>query len=429
MKKLVLFLALLILACSKKQIITGTRKDVFISNTSFEVRGDPNTIILEEPQTFKNYYGDSSLLNKPIGNYQVNNLDFETYIISTKKFGTNFYYFSSPVVVNGTIYFLDSRGFLHARELNNLNKDIWKIKLVDRQNNSNYYGGKISFANDTIFAIMRINDVIAVSTEGKIKWKKKINSVPISVPVVDEGTVYIITNDNKLYALDEEDGKIEWIHYGNPKDSAILGAANPVVYGDYVVASYSSGELFILNKETGDPVFNMNLTGKYMIFSNFELTDIDSTPVVKDNILIATGNNGITVAIDLSTLRVLWKQNIPSLTNLIVNNNSLFLMTTDNIILCMDIKTGAINWSNQLPKFNNPKKKKDLIFYRGLILLNDKLVAFNNFGQYKIIEPKNGEVANKYELSFIPLNIPFSLDGRLYGIGVDGGRFKLFRSK
>ena len=54
-------------------------------------------------------------------------------------------------------------------------------------------------------------------------------------PIIENQTLYVITNDNKLYAMNTEDGQIKWIHYGNEKDSTIFGSANPVIYNNYII--------------------------------------------------------------------------------------------------------------------------------------------------------------------------------------------------
>ena len=425
----IFLLILLLISCDKKKPILGERKAIFLNNNSILVDGGLNDIKISDAKTFINYYGNDSLLNQEIVNYKVDSLEFNEYSISRKKFGVKTYFFSSPVIVGNIIYYLDTNGNLIAKNLNNMEKILWKTRIIERYNFINYYGGKLSFYYDTIYITTRLNEVIAVDKDGTMKWRKKLNTIPISTPVIEGDSLYVITNDNKLYVLDTEDGRIKWISYGNVKDSAILGSANPVIYGDYVIASYSSGELFILNKNTGETVFNLNLTGKYMIFSNFELTDIDSTPAVKDGILIATANNGITVAIDLETMKVMWKHNLASLTNVIIDEDLVFLITTDNTMVCLNLVDGKINWFKELDRYRDMINKKDMIFYRSIALINGKLYAFNNINQYKIINPLNGELEDTVDTLFMLYSIPYSLDGKLYGIGLKGRTIEIIESK
>ncbi len=424
MKKIIVIFSLVIFlsSCSGKKEIIGERKDIFLdSSTKLELSKQKQNITIANADTYQNYYGDNSTLNKAIETYKVDNFDFQKFSISRKKLGVKHYYFSNPIIVNDIIYMLDTKGNLIAKDKNNFSKPIWKTKVIEKDNFMNYYGGKISFYNNTIFLTSRLNDIVAVNNDGTIRWKKKINAIPISTPVIDNNTIYTITNDNKLYALNAEDGRIKWIHYGSSKDSAIFGSADPIIYKNYVIASYSSGELFVLNKNNGEVVFDTKLIGRYFLFSNFELTDIDSTPQIKNNILVATANNGITIGLDLDSMKILWKQNLSSLTNILINNNFVYLITADNILVNMNLKDGKINYFTKLPRYANEKKQKGIVYYKSMIFANDKLLAFNNLNEYKIINSLTGEVEGIKKMPFNFCNKPFSLNGKIFVIAFKGG--------
>lgn len=425
MKKVIyLFLgAILLISCSQKKDIKGERQNVFFDLSKIQVSAKKQNITISKPETFVNYYGDGSVLNKNIENYKVSNFDFDNFSISRKRLYVKNYYFSNPIIVNNITYMIDTKGNLIARSNNNI---LWETKIIEKDNFINYYGGKISFYKDTIFITSRLNEVIAINKDGNIKWRKRINAIPISAPVIDNDTLFVTTNDNKLYALNAQDGRIKWIHFGTSKDTAIFDSANPVIYKNYVIVSYSSGELFILDKNTSEQIFSTKLIEKYIMFSNFELTDIDSTPQIKDNILIATANNGITVAIDLNNMRILWKQNLSSITNILINNNFVYILTTDNLLVNMNLKDGGINYFKQLPRFANEKKRKGVIYYKNIVLVNDKILAFNNLKEYQIINPLTGEIEKTKKIAFDFCSKPFSLNSKINGIAFKGSTLSSF---
>ena len=72
--------------------------------------------------------------------------------------------------------------------------------------------------------------------------------------------------------------------------------------------------------------------------------------------------------------------------------------------------------------FKNKKKKKNLIFYKSLSMINDKIFAFNNIGEYKVINPIDGTLEKSISTKFIPYNMPFSVNNKLYEI-VSNGHF------
>lgn len=428
MKKILIFILLLtIVACSKKKPILGERKDIFVASSNIEITGNLKNIKIEKAKTLDNYYGDSSILNKGIENYNINSMSFVEEGVSKKKFGIDHYYFSNPAVVDGVVYYLDMRGFLNAKNLKD-DKVLWKVKIVTGGDIKDYYVGKLSFYNDNIYMTVGMNEIISVTKDGLINWRKKFNTIPNSVPVIENDNIFIITQDNKLYCIDTADGRIKWIHYGTVKDSGILGSANPVIYKNYVISAYSSGELFVVNKHTGESVFSTNLVGRYSIFSNFELTDIDSTPIIKNDILIATANNGVTIAINLNNFKEVWRQNLPSLTNVVVNGNFIYMMTTDNIVLCLNLSDGKINWFKKLDKYKNMNKKDGVIYYKSLIFINGNLYTFNNIGQYKAINPLDGNIVEEKELPFVLIGIPVSIQNNFFGFGISGRYLNIVKS-
>ena len=53
-------------------------------------------------------------------------------------------------------------------------------------------------------------------------------------PTIAEGRVFVVTIDNKTYALDLQDGKVLWSHTGTTEVTGIIGRASPAVAGGSV---------------------------------------------------------------------------------------------------------------------------------------------------------------------------------------------------
>ena len=311
-----------------------------------------------------------------------------------------------------------------AKNFNN-NTLLWKLKIIGKYDFLNFYGAKISFHNDSIYVTTRLNEIISINKNGTLKWKKTINSIPISTPVIDDKNVYVTTSDNKTYIFNTTNGKIEWIHYSDYRNSNIFGSSDVLLYKNYIIISYSSAELFIIDKNSKETIFNTNLSNKSYIFSNFELNDIDSTPIIKNDILIATANSGNTIAIDLKNMKILWKKNIFSLINLLINNDNLFLMTNDNKLVSINFYNGNINYIVNLDLYKNLKKKKNKIYYTNIIFANNNIYAFNNYGEVKIINPEIGKLIDTINTDFYFLTKPFSLNNSFYSLVSKNKKFYL----
>ena len=427
MKKIIILSIVLLslISCDKKKNIVGDRENILFDNTNLQLDGNTNEITINtKSSTYQNYYGSYSTLNTFIDNYQVDNFNFNYLHLAAKKWGVDKYIFSNPIIVDNILYYIDTNGNLIAKNISNKNI-LWQTKIIDKHNFINYYAGKLSYYNDNIYITTRLNDVISINKDGTVNWKKTLNAIPISTPVIEDDNIYIITNDNKTYSLSTYDGQINWIHYGNVRESAILGSSNVVIYNDYIISSYSSGALFVLNKNTGEQIYTTNLSGKYFVFSNFELNDIDLTPIIYNNILVASANNGMTIAFNLDTMQIIWKKNLSSLTNILSNNGFLYIMSTDNILYCLNIDSGKIYWKQSLNQYVNMEKKKEPIIYPYLSFINNKIYAFNNKGEYKTFDSITGNIEDEKKINIIFYDTPFSLNNRLYGIILNGSKIQL----
>ena len=170
MKKIfcLLFSILSLISCTEKKVILGDRKDIFLIDNNIEILANKDDIKLSNTETFLNYYGDNSALNSYIENYKVDGFSLQENKISSKKFGVKKYFFSSPIIVDNILYTFDAKGNLIAKDINNLDKTLWKTSIINKNNYINYFGGKITYYNDVIYISDRINEIIAVSKDGEI---------------------------------------------------------------------------------------------------------------------------------------------------------------------------------------------------------------------------------------------------------------------
>ena len=223
----------------------------------------------------QSWFGSNNDNNQEIENYIfANQISKATSIWTGYRPGYSNRMVFSPIITGDKIYILDDKGNLYARDLSSY-KNIWTKKLIDRWFVKDFSGGKISYFDNKIYVSTGYNLIFCVNAvDGEIVWSKTLASIPISAPISDGKQVFVLTNDNKTYALDALSGQINWVHSGILKATGILGSANPVSYKNYIISSYSSGEVYTLNKKSGEVGwvydFNINKTNN----SDFILNDV-----------------------------------------------------------------------------------------------------------------------------------------------------------
>jgi outer membrane protein assembly factor BamB len=400
-----------------------------------------NVSIKIPSQTNNNLWsGSSSLLNQRIENIaktyatqQVGWWQKKTEIKIDRTWYKNIFYYEdfaksfvySPIILNDKIFVLDSSGDLTAFSLDN-KKTLWHKRIFDKLWLKNYKVAHLGACHDLLFAVAGVNQIKAVNQiDGKILWSKDLSVVLNSAPICDDKNIYISSSDNKTFALNYKTGDISWIHYGIQKSLAIFGNSQPVLAGDFLILSYSSGEIFAVNKKTGENLWSNDLNSSQNYNSNFFLSDIDATPLVKDDVVYVIGNGGFMKAISLKNGNEIWQLSIASIIDFWLAEDFLFVINNDNKLMAVYKKTGQIKWVVQLPNFKNPKKITSKFNYIGVVMAGDKLLVARQDGEIFFISPFDGKIEKQYSLNKRILHVPVVINNKIYFYGMSRFKTKL----
>ena len=434
MKKfcIVLWLVFLLTNCDKDADYDKTKAvSAFVQIDPLQIDKALEKVEMKLPPQKRNLFwsGSASLQNQSIENFEKNFSITERGFfkkvkeISFKKSSPLWFFYSgdiddhfvfAPVIKNEKVFVLDTAGVLSAYDLVS-EKKIWKSQIFKKSFLKNYHTPKISYADGKIFCIAGVNKIAAANqSDGKVLWSKEIAAIPVSTPVSDGKSLYVSTNDNKLYAFDAISGELLWVQAGIARPTAILGAADLVIYKDLVIASYSSGEIYAVNKKTGEPLWSQDLNINKATTSDFYLNDVDATPVVKDDVIYAIGNGGLMKAISIKDGNYLWKKQIAGITDFWLADEFLFVINNDNKLLAISRKTGGIKWISQLPHLKKEKKPQTKFIYSGLVMAGDKLLVSRADGELLIISPFDGKLEKTLELDKKISHSPVIVNGKIY---------------
>lgn len=340
-----------------------------------------------------------------------------------EDFAKSFVY--SPIITNQKIFNIDSSGDVSAFDIKS-KELLWHKRVFEKLWLKNYKVAHLGACDNKLFAVAGVNQIKALSQDnGEILWQKDLSVIFNSTPICDGESVYISSSDNKTFALNVENGEIKWIHYGIAKSLAIFGSAQPVVYKDVLIASYSSGEIYAINKKTGENLWSQDLNLNQVYNSDFFLNDVDATPLVKNDVVYAIGNGGLMKAISLKTGEDIWKKSIASVVDFWLAGDFLYVINSDNKLLAVYKKTGGIKWMVQLPDFKNHKKLATKFNYIGVIMAGDKLLASREDGELFIISPFDGKIEKTFSLNKKVLHVPIIIENNLYFYGMNRYKTKL----
>lgn len=323
---------------------------------------------------------------------------------------------SVAIIDKDIAFYLEPSGYLVSISLES-KKINWRKKVFKKINVAYRYP-KIGENQEVIFSIIGDNQVVANrKKDGLELWRKEISAIPIATPIANQNMLLILTND-KLYCLNSNTGEIIWIHSASTSSLNLVGSSTPIIFQDFVIVGYSSGEVYKLNIANGEVRWSRNLNIKIANSSNFYLNDIDANIVLKDGVIYVASNNGILNAFNLEDGENLWGKAllsyIGSASNFWLAGGFIYSINSENQLIVIEKKSGKIKQIFNLPHFKNPKKPQTKIIYNGLVMAGDKIIISSTDGDFIIYNPLENKVEYSYISGLKNNHAPIVVDNKIY---------------
>ena len=314
---------------------------------------------------------------------------------------------SSPVVLNGKLFVIDTDARVHAMDATS-GAQLWATDLSAKGNSSALFGGGVSAVGDRVFVTNGVGDVAALNAaDGAVIWKVRPGGPLRGSPTLAFGQVYVMSQDNQLFALNQTDGKLAWQESGTLETTAVFGVAAPAAAQGTVIAGYSSGELSAYRYENGRQIWGDALSRTSIATSVATLTDIDADPVIDRGRVFAIGAGGRMASYELVTGQRIWEVSIAGIATPWVTGEWVFVVTDDAKLLCIARSTGKIRWISQLKRYrvDKEKKKVDPVRWTGPVLAGGKLYLVSGLGALVQIDPADGKVVSEQDMG-APITVP-----------------------
>jgi|GEM_PF-6657549 len=180
------------------------------------------------------------------------------------------------------------------------------------------------------------NFVYAVDTAtGERRWRFQTGNSIRSTPAVADGTVYVSSTDAAVYALSTDQGSEQWrVSLGLPVH------ASPTPAGDSVYVGGRNGEVYALDAETGE------------IRWTFTTNDpIYGSVAVVDGTVYGVNEPGTVFALDAEEGRPRWQTRVEGNFDSapVVADGMLYLTSTTDQVLALSTQSGERQWSKDIP--------------------------------------------------------------------------------
>ncbi|UVK77144.1 MAG: outer membrane protein assembly factor BamB [Sodalis sp. Fle] len=178
---------------------------------------------------------------------------------------------SSPVVSDGMVsaVLINQGRLIWQQRISQLSDEIKIASLNDVQTPV--------VVNGVVYALAYNGHLASLDLlSGQIMWSQKISSV--TDILVDGGRIYLVDQDDRVIALENQGGVILWCQGG----LLHRNLTSPVLHDGYIVTGDSEGYLHWINTNDGRFVAQQNVDGVVLF----------SKPVVAGDKLIVQAKNG-----------------------------------------------------------------------------------------------------------------------------------------
>jgi outer membrane protein assembly factor BamB len=241
-----------------------------------------------------------------------------------------------PCIQDGRVYFGSADSYVYCLDLKT-GRGNWNYP------NHHVIKGSISIQNGRIYHGGRDNKIHCYTLRGKMVWETRIGQDTDSNPVLVDGILYIGGEDNTMYAVNPDTGKIVW-EYEDTRGSL---ESSPCVANGLVYIGSDYGDLYCFEAKTGKLKWKAPSGG-----------DGDSTPVHHAGVIYAASKTktdvetGRVFAVDAKTSKLLWERNLPRgvWATVAINpaRKRLYVGCNNGVVYCLKSGTGETVWTRDL---------------------------------------------------------------------------------
>ena len=334
---------------------------------------------------------------------------------------------AAPVIGGGKLFAMGTDGRVSAFDARSGARQWTYQSQLSDDTRPSAFGGGVSYSAGKVYGTDGAGNVFALDAQtGAEQWKVKPGGPLRGSPTLAFDNVFVMTQDNLLYALNAADGSLQWDESGSTTMAGVFGVAAPAAGQGTVVAGYTSGELIAYRYENGRSLWADALARTSISTQVGALSDIDADPIIDNGRVYALGQGGRMAAYELVTGQRLWELNVAGISTPAIAGEWIFALTDDARLISIQRSSGKVRWLTQMPRYENEEKKKNPIFWQGPVLAGGQLWAVNSNGEIWRISTGEGSATMFTELDEAISLPPVVANETLYVLD-DSGTITAFR--
>ncbi|MFV0275585.1 MAG: outer membrane protein assembly factor BamB [Parahaliea sp.] len=248
-------------------------------------------------------------------------------------------YYIQPALEGETIYAASADGEVEA--LNRFSgKTLWDQELDTQLSGGvGVYEGSI-FLGGADGAVIRLD-----SGNGEVLWKSEVTGEVLAPPQGDGKVVVAQTYDGKLFGIDYHSGKRLWAYDSNVPVLTLRGTSTPILRDGKVYAAFANGRVLALEAATGDIAWEVRVAISQGRSEIERIVDIDGSIALAGGELYAASYQGRIAAIEASSGRKLWQQNVSSYSGVSTGFGNVYVADVDGTLTAYLRSGQGVRWT------------------------------------------------------------------------------------
>ncbi len=325
---------------------------------------------------------------------------------------------AEPVVASGQVFTMDANGFVEATDFRSGGR-LWRQTMRPKRDTSFALGGGLGFDSGVLYVATGFGQIRALDpATGKEIWQKPLGQPARSAPTIGGGQIFLVLLDNTLLALNAKDGSFAWRFAAGASANSMIGAGAPAYDQGIVVAGFGTGLLVGINAASGSAAWEQSLAAGYEADNPLDVSSIVANPLITQNLVIATGLSGSTVAFDLHSGRRIWGHSGGGAQTPAAAGDWMFLLTSEQRLAAIQIADGSVGWVTQLPAYKYPKHENGPIAWHGPLIAGDLLLLTGDNERLLTVDATTGVILLASPNASVKLNgpadqVPLAVDDTL----------------
>jgi outer membrane protein assembly factor BamB len=266
---------------------------------------------------------------------------------------------------------------------------VWRFDLADPVGGTPLYHA----ASKTVFFGADNGKFYALhARSGRKLWETTTDAEIRRVPILYNGTLYAGTAANTIIALDPESGELIWQYRRPPVEGfASSGYAGITLHDGKLITGFSDGYVAAIDAVAGTVIWEQDLASEILSMGadgTVKLIDVDATPLVAGDILVAASVAGGVQGLDVDTGTVLWtRPKVTGVTGLAYSRGRVYTARSSHGLTALDPEDGSTLWSHEF----ETGVLQDPLVHEDVLLVTDSV-----FGLY-VVSADTGQLMQRLD--------------------------------